>query len=129
MSEYTLTHLKQLEAESIHIIREVAAEFDKPVMLYSIGKDSSVMLHLALKAFYPGMRDPDIEWLRKSLTEIQGNPIDPMNSDYFDENLEARVRDYQIAKRLDVDGKVGQQTQIVINTDLQAGSPRLVRAN
>ncbi len=48
------THLKQLEAESIHIIREVAAEFEKPVMLYSIGKDSSVMLQLALKAFYPG---------------------------------------------------------------------------
>ena len=49
-----LTHLKELEAESIHIIREVAAEFDNPVMLYSIGKDSAVMLHLARKAFYPG---------------------------------------------------------------------------
>ncbi|USZ50826.1 sulfate adenylyltransferase subunit CysD [Halomonas sp. DN3] len=49
-----LTHLKQLEAESIHIIREVAAEFSNPVMLYSIGKDSSVMLHLARKAFHPG---------------------------------------------------------------------------
>jgi len=49
-----LTHLKQLEAESIHIIREVAAEFAKPVMLYSIGKDSAVMLHLARKAFFPG---------------------------------------------------------------------------
>src|SRR5690606_23286273 len=49
-----LTHLKQLEAESIHIIREVAAEFQNPVMLYSIGKDSAVMLHLARKAFYPG---------------------------------------------------------------------------
>ena len=49
-----LTHLQRLEAESIHIIREVAAEFAKPVMLYSIGKDSAVMLHLALKAFYPG---------------------------------------------------------------------------
>ncbi|WP_429737913.1 sulfate adenylyltransferase subunit CysD [Enterovibrio makurazakiensis] len=48
------THLKQLENESIHIIREVAAEFDNPVMLYSIGKDSAVMLHLALKAFHPG---------------------------------------------------------------------------
>jgi sulfate adenylyltransferase subunit 2 len=46
--------LKRLEAESIHIIREVAAEFRNPVMLYSIGKDSSVMLHLAMKAFYPG---------------------------------------------------------------------------
>ena len=49
----TLTHLDDLEAESIYIIREVAAECEKPVMLYSIGKDSSVMLHLALKAFYP----------------------------------------------------------------------------
>jgi len=52
--DYRLNHLKQLEAESIHIIREVAAEFERPVMLYSIGKDSSVMLHLALKAFHPG---------------------------------------------------------------------------
>jgi sulfate adenylyltransferase subunit 2 len=49
----TLTHLQRLEAESIHILREVVAEVDNPVMLYSIGKDSSVMLHLALKAFYP----------------------------------------------------------------------------
>jgi len=48
-----ISHLKRLEAESIHIIREVAAEFQNPVMLYSIGKDSSVMLHLAMKAFYP----------------------------------------------------------------------------
>lgn len=53
MTSYNLTHLKQLEAESIHIIREVAAEFDNPVMLYSIGKDSSVLVHLARKAFYP----------------------------------------------------------------------------
>lgn len=51
---YNLTHLKQLEAESIYILREVAAEFDNPVMLYSVGKDSSVMVRLALKAFYPG---------------------------------------------------------------------------
>lgn len=54
MDQKRLTHLRQLEAESIHIIREVAAEFANPVMLYSIGKDSSVMLHLARKAFYPG---------------------------------------------------------------------------
>lgn len=53
MSNYRLTHLKQLEAESIHIIREVVAEFENPVMLYSIGKDSSVMVQLAMKAFYP----------------------------------------------------------------------------
>ena len=50
----TLTHLQALEAESIHILREVAAEFQRPVMLYSIGKDSSVMVRLAQKAFYPG---------------------------------------------------------------------------
>src|SRR5215212_1278921 len=49
-----LTHLARLEAESIHIMREVAAEFANPVMLYSIGKDSSVMVRLAQKAFYPG---------------------------------------------------------------------------
>jgi len=53
MPQQELTHLKQLEAESIHIIREVVAEFDNPVMLFSIGKDSCVMLHLARKAFYP----------------------------------------------------------------------------
>jgi len=54
MTDGTLTHLRALEAESIHILREVAAEFQKPVMLYSIGKDSSVMVRLAQKAFYPG---------------------------------------------------------------------------
>src|SRR5690606_36800723 len=54
LPEHRMTHLQQLEAESIHIIREVAAEFDNPVMMYSIGKDSSVMLHLARKAFAPG---------------------------------------------------------------------------
>ena len=48
-----LSHLKRLEAEAIHIFREVAASFENPVMLYSIGKDSSVLLHLAMKAFYP----------------------------------------------------------------------------
>jgi len=53
MTQANLTHLQQLEAESIHIIREVAAEFDNPVMLYSVGKDSAVMLHLARKAFAP----------------------------------------------------------------------------
>jgi len=54
MNPQKLTHLDRLESESIHIIREVAAEFRNPVMLYSIGKDSSVMLHLAMKAFAPG---------------------------------------------------------------------------
>ncbi|MBU3621101.1 sulfate adenylyltransferase subunit CysD [Polynucleobacter sp. CS-Odin-A6] len=53
LDQNTLTYLERLEAESIHIMREVVAEADNPVMLYSIGKDSAVMLHLALKAFYP----------------------------------------------------------------------------
>ncbi len=54
MIEFNLTHLQQLEAESIHIFREVAAEFQRPVMLYSVGKDSSVLVRLARKAFHPG---------------------------------------------------------------------------
>ena len=54
MENYNLSHLRELEAESIYIIREVAAEFENPVMLYSIGKDSSVMVRLAEKAFAPG---------------------------------------------------------------------------
>lgn len=54
-SPVALTHLQRLEAESIHILREVVAESDNPVMLYSIGKDSAVMLHLAIKAFYPAL--------------------------------------------------------------------------
>jgi sulfate adenylyltransferase subunit 2 len=54
MTSYLISHLQQLEAESIHILREVVAEFENPVMLYSIGKDSSVMVRLAQKAFYPG---------------------------------------------------------------------------
>jgi len=76
MTEYRLTHLKQLEAESIHIIREVAAEFDNPVMLYSIGKDSAVMLHLALKAFYPGklpfpLLHVDTTWKFREMIEFR----------------------------------------------------------
>ena len=55
LSPVALTHLQRLEAESIHILREVVAESDNPVMLYSIGKDSAVMLHLAIKAFYPAL--------------------------------------------------------------------------
>ncbi|WP_372799650.1 sulfate adenylyltransferase subunit CysD [Pseudoalteromonas shioyasakiensis] len=71
-----LTHLKALEAEAIHIIREVAAEFDNPVMLYSIGKDSSVLLHLARKAFAPGkipfpLLHVDSHWKFKEMIEFR----------------------------------------------------------
>jgi len=71
-----LTHLQQLEAESIQIFREVAAEFDNPVMLYSIGKDSSVLLHLARKAFYPGkipfpLLHVDTRWKFREMIEFR----------------------------------------------------------
>ncbi|KPH56714.1 sulfate adenylyltransferase subunit 2 [Pseudoalteromonas porphyrae] len=71
-----LTHLQQLEAESIKIMREVAAEFENPVMLYSIGKDSSVLLHLARKAFYPGkipfpLLHVDTDWKFKEMIEFR----------------------------------------------------------
>ncbi|VUD56672.1 Sulfate adenylyltransferase subunit 2 [Thalassocella blandensis] len=77
-AQYNMTHLKQLEAESIHIIREVAAEFDNPVMLYSIGKDSAVMLHLALKAFAPGklpfpLMHVDTTWKFKEMIKFRDN--------------------------------------------------------
>ena len=55
MRSYNLTHLKELEAEAIFIIREVAAQFERPVMLFSGGKDSIIMFHLARKAFFPGI--------------------------------------------------------------------------
>ncbi|WP_264906118.1 sulfate adenylyltransferase subunit CysD [Vibrio sp. STUT-A11] len=76
MSPERMTHLKQLEAESIHIMREVAAEFDNPVMLYSVGKDSSVMLHLAKKAFAPGippfpLMHVDTTWKFKEMIEFR----------------------------------------------------------
>jgi len=71
-----MTHLRQLEAESIHIIREVAAEFESPVMLYSIGKDSATMLHLARKAFYPAkipfpLMHVDTTWKFREMIEFR----------------------------------------------------------
>ncbi|WP_373941843.1 sulfate adenylyltransferase subunit CysD [Vibrio chagasii] len=76
VSPERMTHLKQLEAESIHIMREVASEFDNPVMLYSVGKDSSVMLHLAQKAFAPGappfpLMHVDTTWKFKEMIEFR----------------------------------------------------------
>ena len=86
MAEYNLTHLKQLEAESIYIIREVAAEFDKPVMLYSIGKDSAVMLQLALKAFYPGkppfsLMHIDTTWKFREMIEFREQQVKKLDLD------------------------------------------------
>ncbi len=72
-----LTHLQRLEAESIHIMREVVAETEKPVMLYSVGKDSAVMLHLAKKAFYPSsppfpLLHVDTTWKFRAMYELRG---------------------------------------------------------
>ena len=80
MTDFKLTHLKKLEAESIHIIREVAAEFERPVMLYSIGKDSAVMLHLTMKAFFPGkppfpLMHIDTTWKFKEMIEFRDKMI------------------------------------------------------
>lgn len=83
-----------------------------------------------VKAFVPGMRDPDIRWLRASLATIQGEPIAPMQSELYDDTLEERVRQYQRERQLTADGLVSQQTQIAIIADLgTAGTPRLARAN
>ena len=81
-----LTHLKQLEAESIHIIREVAAEFQNPVMLYSFGKDSAVMLHLARKAFYPGrlpfpVLHVDTGWKFQEMYKFRAKMVKDMDLD------------------------------------------------
>lgn len=81
-----LTHLKRLEAESIHIIREVAAEFSNPVMMYSIGKDSSVMLHLAQKAFYPAkipfpLLHVDTLWKFREMTEFRDETAKRIGAD------------------------------------------------
>ena len=83
LSKRTLTHLEQLEADSIHIMREVVAETDNPVMLYSIGKDSSVLLHLARKAFYPAkipfpILHVDTTWKFREMIEFR----DQLAKDY-----------------------------------------------
>src|SRR5215472_6890153 len=79
-SKHRSSHLARLEAESIHIIREVAAEFRNPVMLYSIGKDSSVMLHLAMKAFYPAkppfpLLHVDTTWKFREMITFRDNTV------------------------------------------------------
>src|SRR5271168_365305 len=81
-----LTHLERLEAESIHIMREVVAETEHPVMLYSIGKDSAVMLHLAMKAFYPSkppfpLLHVDTTWKFKAMYEMRARMVEELGLD------------------------------------------------
>ncbi|SVD66977.1 uncharacterized protein METZ01_LOCUS419831, partial [marine metagenome] len=81
-----LTHLQKLESESIHIFREVVAECEKPVFMYSIGKDSSVMLHIARKAFHPGLLPfpllhVDTTWKFREMIEFRDRTADKYNLD------------------------------------------------
>ena len=91
-----LTHLQQLEAESIHIMREVAAEFDNPVMLYSVGKDSAVMLHLAMKAFAPGkppfpMMHVDTTWKFKEMIAFRDQRVKDLGLDLIVEKTTLKL--------------------------------------
>jgi sulfate adenylyltransferase subunit 2 len=97
-SSTTLTHLQRLEAEAIHIMREVVAECEKPVMLYSIGKDSSVLLHLARKAFYPSpppfpLLHVDTTWKFQAMYDLRGRVAEQTGMELLvHQNPEAKAR-------------------------------------
>jgi len=107
-----LTHLKQLEAESIHILREVAAEFTNPVMMYSVGKDSSVMLHLAMKAFAPA-KPPfkflhvDTLWKFHEMIEFRDNRAKELGFDLVvhsnPEGLEMNISPFEHGSKVHTD--------------------------
>ena len=107
-----LTHLQKLEAESIHIIREVAATCENPVMLYSIGKDSAVMLHLAMKAFYPGkppfpLLHVDTTWKFREMIEFRDRRARDLGLDLIvhinEEGVRAGVNPFDSGSRLHTD--------------------------
>jgi sulfate adenylyltransferase subunit 2 len=107
-----LTHLQKLEAESIHIIREVAATCENPVMLYSIGKDSSVLLHLAMKAFYPGkppfpLLHVDTTWKFREMIEFRDRRGKELGIDLIvhinEEGVKAGVNPFDSGSRLHTD--------------------------
>jgi sulfate adenylyltransferase subunit 2 len=107
-----LTHLKQLEAESIHILREVAAEFSNPVMMYSVGKDSSVMLHLAMKAFAPA-KPPfkflhvDTLWKFHEMIEFRDNRAKELGFDLVvhtnPEGIEMNISPFEHGSKIHTD--------------------------
>ena len=98
MTTKTLTHLQRLEAESIHILREVVAEAERPVMLYSVGKDSAVMLHLAKKAFYPApppfpLLHVDTTWKFRDMYALRGKAAKDAGMDLIvHQNPEAKEK-------------------------------------
>ena len=106
-----LTHLQQLEAESIHIMREVAAEFDNPVMLYSVGKDSAVMLHLAMKAFAPGkppfpLLHVDTTWKFKEMIAFRDQRVKDLGLELLvhsnQEGIDADINPFDHARYTDI---------------------------
>lgn len=106
-----LTHLQQLEAESIHIMREVAAEFDNPVMLYSVGKDSAVMLHLAMKAFSPGkppfpLLHVDTTWKFKEMISFRDQRVKELGLELLvhsnQEGIDAGINPFDHARYTDI---------------------------
>jgi sulfate adenylyltransferase subunit 2 len=112
MPGYQLTHLQALEAESIHIIREVAAEFAKPVMLYSIGKDSAVLLHLARKAFFPGrlpfpLMHVDTTWKFREMIAFRDQQAKDLNLDLIvhinQDGVKAGVNPFSVGSRKHTD--------------------------
>jgi sulfate adenylyltransferase subunit 2 len=107
-----LTHLQKLEAESIHIIREVVAECEKPVMMYSIGKDSAVMLHLAMKAFYPAkppfpLLHVDTTWKFREMIEFRDQRAKELGLDLIihinEEGVKAGINPFDSGSRLHTD--------------------------
>jgi sulfate adenylyltransferase subunit 2 len=107
-----LSHLKQLESESIHILREVAAEFSNPVMMYSVGKDSSVMLHLAMKAFAPSklpfpLLHVDTLWKFNEMIEFRDKRAKELGFDLIvhsnPEGIEMRISPFEHGSKVHTD--------------------------
>ncbi len=124
MTDYKLTHLKQLEAESIHIIREVAAEFDNPVMLYSIGKDSAVMMHLTMKAFHPGkppfpLMHVDTTWKFREMIEFREKRVKELGWDLIvhinQEGVEAGINPFTHGSAVHTDVMKTQSLKQALN--------------
>jgi len=112
MNNYSISNLKELEAEAIHIIREVAAEFENPVMLYSVGKDSSVMVRLAEKAFYPAkppfpLMHIDTKWKFKEMIDFRENYTKEKNWDLIvhtnKEGIEAGIGPFTHGSKVHTD--------------------------
>jgi len=125
MNSSNLTHLKQLEAESIHILREVVSEFSNPIMMYSIGKDSSVMLHLAMKAFAPAklpfpLLHVDTKWKFKEMIEFRDKRAKDLGFDLLvhsnPEGLEMEISPFKHGSKVHTDVMKTEGLKQALNT-------------